>query len=190
MGGIGNSQRAFRARKAGHVKDLERKLSDIESSATTLASDNQRLKLALQRLMTENELLRSTSAAGRPRPQRMGKRPPSIATAGGAAAAAASPRREDGADGPDEEAVPVGRSPRPRGVEGDKAASEYILSMGEAWDFLIEHPLVKEGLVDITDASNRLRRAAKAGPHGPVFRKGEAQAAVEGSKRSGGDVLA
>jgi hypothetical protein len=172
------SQRAFRARKERHVKDLEKKLSEIESSATALASDNQRLKLALQRLMTENDILRSTSASGRS--QRMGKKP---------AAAGKSP----GGDGDKGEApaepTAMGQSPKVRGM-GDKAASSCILSMSDAWDFLIEHPLVKDGLVDITDASNRLRRAAKPGPHGPVFRKGEAQAAVEGSKRSGGEVLA
>jgi len=136
------------------VKDLEKKLSEIESSATTLASDNQRLKLALQRLMTENEILRSSS--GRPssgRPARMGKKP---------------------AQGP---------------KDGKKTASD-VLSMSDAWDFLIEHALVKEGFVDITDASYRLRRAAKPGPHGPVFHKGEAQAAIQGSRKGGGDALA
>jgi hypothetical protein len=130
--------------------------------------------------MTENEILRSTSASGRPRPQRMGKKPAPAEKAPG-----------EGGDKEEGSAAPtaVGGTPKARGPE-DKTASGHILSMSDAWDFLIEHPLVKEGLVDITDASNRLRRAAKAGPHGPVFRKGEAQAAVEGSKRSGGDVLA
>jgi hypothetical protein len=130
--------------------------------------------------MTENDILRSTSASGRPWPQRMGKKP----------APAEKPPGESGDGGDAAAASPaVGASPKTPGPE-DKTASGYLLSMSDAWDFLIEHPLVKEGLVDITDASNRLRRAAKAGPHGPVFRKGEAQAAVEGSKRSGGDVLA
>jgi AP-1-like factor len=147
------SQRAFRARKERHVKDLEKKLSEIESSATTLASDNQRLKLAMQRLMTENEILRSSSG----RPARMGKKP------------AQGPRKDGKA-------------------LGEKASD--VLSMSDAWDFLIEHTLVKEGFVDITDASYRLRRAAKPGPHGPVFHKGEAQAAIQGSRKGGGDVLA
>jgi AP-1-like transcription factor len=162
------------------VKELEKKLSEIESSATTLASDNQRLKLALQRLMTENEILRSTSASGRPGPQRMGKKP----------APAESLQDKDGEKGKAPAEPPaVGQSPKVRGL-GDKTAASSILSMSDAWDFLIEHPLVKEGLVDITDASYRLRRTAKAGPYGPVFRKAEAQTAVKGSKRSGGDVLA
>ncbi len=131
--------------------------------------------------MTENEILRSTSASGRPAPLRMGKKPASVG-------------KSPGKDGHKVEApaepTAMGQSPKVRGL-GDKAASNYILmSMSDAWDFLIDHPLVKDGLVDITDASYRLRQTAKPGPHGPVFRKGEAQAAVEGSKRSGGEVLA
>ncbi|KAF2397343.1 hypothetical protein EJ06DRAFT_566172 [Trichodelitschia bisporula] len=53
------AQRAFRERKERHVKDLEAKLEALESSATSLATDNQRLKLALQRANTENEILRA-----------------------------------------------------------------------------------------------------------------------------------
>lgn len=56
-------QRAFRERKERHVRDLEAKLSALESSATSLATDNERLKLALQRATTENEILRATSSS-------------------------------------------------------------------------------------------------------------------------------
>jgi AP-1-like transcription factor len=58
-----NRQRAFRERKERHVRDLEAKLSALESSATSLATDNERLKLALQRATTENEILRATSTS-------------------------------------------------------------------------------------------------------------------------------
>jgi AP-1-like transcription factor len=174
-----SSQRAFRARKERHVKDLEKKLSEIESSATTLASDNQRLKLALQRLMTENEILRSTPVSGRPAQQRMGKKP----------APAENLQGKDGDKGKAAAEPTAIQSPNARGL-GEKTAGSNILSMSDAWDFLIEHPLVKEGLVDITDASCRLRQAAKPGPQGPVFRKGEAQTAIELARRGGGDALA
>ncbi|KAF2104887.1 hypothetical protein NA57DRAFT_51681 [Rhizodiscina lignyota] len=56
------AQRAFRERKERHVRDLEAKLSALESSATSLATDNERLKLALQRATTENEILRATTS--------------------------------------------------------------------------------------------------------------------------------
>lgn len=56
-------QRAFRERKERHVRELEAKLSALESSATSLATDNERLKLALQRATTENEILRATNSS-------------------------------------------------------------------------------------------------------------------------------
>lgn len=59
----GNRQRAFRERKERHVRDLEAKLSALENSATSLATDNERLKLALQRATTENEILRATTSS-------------------------------------------------------------------------------------------------------------------------------
>lgn len=57
------SQRAFRERKERHVRDLEAKLSALESSATSLATDNERLKLALQQATTENEILRASGSS-------------------------------------------------------------------------------------------------------------------------------
>ncbi|KAF2229530.1 hypothetical protein EV356DRAFT_537168 [Viridothelium virens] len=56
------AQRAFRERKERHVRDLEAKLTALESQSHSLQSDNERLKLALQRAETENEILRATSA--------------------------------------------------------------------------------------------------------------------------------
>jgi hypothetical protein len=52
-------QRAFRERKERHVRDLEAKLLVLESSNHSLQSDNERLKLALQRARAENEILRA-----------------------------------------------------------------------------------------------------------------------------------
>ena len=59
---VHDSQRAFRERKERHVRDLEAKLTALESQSHSLQSDNERLKLALQRAETENEILRATSA--------------------------------------------------------------------------------------------------------------------------------
>ncbi|KAF2821604.1 hypothetical protein CC86DRAFT_98410 [Ophiobolus disseminans] len=44
--------------RSQHDGDLEAKLDDLERKVEALASDNERLKLALQRAQTENELLR------------------------------------------------------------------------------------------------------------------------------------
>ena len=45
------------------MRDLEAKLTALESQSHSLQSDNERLKLALQRAETENEILRATSGA-------------------------------------------------------------------------------------------------------------------------------
>ncbi|KAM7210072.1 hypothetical protein V8F06_014548, partial [Rhypophila decipiens] len=51
------AQRAFRERKERHIKDLETRLMET-------ASENERLKRDLQKMSTENEILRATSVPG------------------------------------------------------------------------------------------------------------------------------
>ncbi|SMQ56102.1 unnamed protein product [Zymoseptoria tritici ST99CH_3D7] len=55
------AQRAFRDRKERHVRDLEAKVEHLSTTAATLQSDNERLKLVLQNTQTENRVLRATS---------------------------------------------------------------------------------------------------------------------------------
>ncbi|KAK4206466.1 putative bzip transcription factor protein [Rhypophila decipiens] len=55
------AQRAFRERKERHVKDLESRLKELEQTQQQTASENERLKRDLQRMSTENEILRATS---------------------------------------------------------------------------------------------------------------------------------
>ena len=60
---LNSSQRAFRERKERHVKDLELKLKSMEARSTDLLSDNERLKRELDRVATQNEILRATSSS-------------------------------------------------------------------------------------------------------------------------------
>lgn len=57
-----DSQRAFRERKERHVKELESKLTDLEHASASLTDENERLKRALAKMTTENEILRVTSS--------------------------------------------------------------------------------------------------------------------------------
>jgi AP-1-like factor len=59
----------------------------------------------------------------------------------------------------------------------------------QAWDVIMTHPLVKQGLIDVTDVVERLRGMAKCNGHGPVFEESTIWQAVEESRRSGGDEL-
>jgi hypothetical protein len=58
------SQHTFNERKESHVRDLEAKLTALKNYTDSLHSDNDRLKQALQRARTENEILRTTQTTG------------------------------------------------------------------------------------------------------------------------------
>ncbi|KAH5774304.1 hypothetical protein HBI17_007280 [Parastagonospora nodorum] len=178
------AQRAFRERKERHVKELENKLSALESSTHSLQSDNERLKLALQRAQTENEILRAT-AGHSPAPS--------------CAVSVSYP--SPGAHLPDEDlndneynVQSLQNGSVINAADKDHAASRRKtkgkeIPAAQAWDFIQQHPLVKQGLVDIADVYERLKGAAKCDGHGPVFEEETIWQVVEESRRSGGDEL-
>ncbi|KAF2420990.1 hypothetical protein EJ08DRAFT_673061 [Tothia fuscella] len=161
------AQRAFRERKERHVKDLEAKLTALESSASSLASDNQRLKLALQRATTENEILRASS------------RPNSTISPAQHHSPAHNLDPGDGNPDPGYTSVPL--------MPGE--SDGVMLPAGATWDLIQSHPLVRQGFVDIADVCERLRGAARCDGTGPVFSEREVRRAVEESRRAGGDEL-
>ncbi|ORY10646.1 hypothetical protein BCR34DRAFT_566460 [Clohesyomyces aquaticus] len=181
------AQRAFRERKERHVRDLEAKLNALESSTHSLQSDNERLKLALQRARTENEILRATSGSHSP----SSSRPVS--------ASYPSP----GAHLPDEDSMKEDEAYNVQALSNgsvvNSANKEHAASRRktkgkeipatQTWDLIQSHPLVKQGLVDIADVCERLKGAAKCDGHGPVFEEATIWKAVEESRRSGGDEL-
>ena len=64
LGNDADSQHAFHERKEIHIRDLEFKLNALKNYTDSLQSDNDRLKQALRRARTENEILRSTQTTG------------------------------------------------------------------------------------------------------------------------------
>lgn len=181
-----HSQRAFRERKERHVRDLEAKLNALENNTHSLQLDNDRLKLALQRARTENEILRATSGHSPTSSRRV-------------SAAYPSP----GALLPDEEDMydegynvqPLSNGSVVNTADKEHPASRLDSTGGrevpaaQAWDVIQTHPLVKQGLVDVTDVVERLKGVAKCDGHGPVFKESVIWQAVEESRRSGGDEL-
>lgn len=178
------SQRAFRERKERHVKDLENKLSALESSTHSLQSDNERLKLALQRARTENEILRATSGQSP-----ASSRPVSVSYPSPGAHLPDEDDKDDDYNvqslnhGSVINAADKGHSASRRKTRGKE------IPAAQAWDLIQSHPLVKQGLVDIADVCERLKGAAKCDGHGPVFDETTIWQAVEESRRSGGDEL-
>jgi hypothetical protein len=175
-----NSQRAFRERKERHVKDLEAKLAALEAASQQTMTENERLKREMQKVNTENEILRATASlqgAGGGSPSSNGNTP---LTAG--------PMQYN----PKDFYTNVlenheNKTPSHRIVTSD--AGEKLLAAGATWDLIINHDLFKRGLVDVGDVSYRLKNQAKCDGQGPVFEERTILQAIEQSVASGSDEL-
>ncbi|KAJ6783584.1 hypothetical protein PWT90_08460 [Aphanocladium album] len=184
------AQRAFRERKEKHVKDLETKLAGLEAAQQQSSAENERLRRDLQKMSTENEILRATSSV----PQhhnnnnnRHHHHNPS----------SASPPAQDVTTGPTEYRPTdfysdvlqghANKAPSHRIVVGDDG--ERLLAAGATWDYIVGHELFKRGLVDVGSVSERLKGAARCDGQGPVFPEAAILAAIEQSVASGSDDL-
>ncbi|KAI9846735.1 MAG: hypothetical protein M1838_001164 [Thelocarpon superellum] len=186
------AQRAFRERKDRYLKEVETKLNTLEAKSTGLLSDNERLKHEVEKLATENEILRATAVP--------------------AAAAAAAASQAAGSNGTPASAAPVTTGPQKysptdfySGVlhshGGVDAASpshhisvspttgERLLGAGATWDYIVGHDLFRRGLIDIADITDRLKNKAKCDGHGPSFEETEIRKALHASAASGSDEL-
>lgn len=164
------------------MRDLEAKLALLESSAHSLQSDNERLKLALQRARTENEILRATSALSPPN-----SRPVS--------ATYSSPGANYSEEEEKEESYNVQSLPEGAVLTGGEHAvsrrptKSREISASQLWDYIQSHQLVKQGVVDVADVCERLKGSAKCSGSGPVYEERLIWAAIENSRRSAGDEL-
>lgn len=172
------AQRAFRERKERHVKDLEAKLASLEAAQQQTTTENEQLKRDLQKMSTENEILRATS-------QIQGANGP---MSPGAAPTTTGPMRFNPTDFySDLLANHTNKTPSHRVVESEKG--ERLLAAGATWDFIINHELFKRGLVDVGDVSERLKSQAKCDGQGPVFEERAIVRAIQESVASGSDEL-
>ena len=166
------SQRAFRERKERHVKDLESKLHSLSAHSSTLLTDNERLKRELQRLATQNEILRATSAQPNP-----SARPPSPIHG----PQTYSPTDFQQAIGEGHHALSFEDFGGPEG--------QRLLAVGATWDYIINHESFKRGMVDIEDVHKRLKGRAACDGRGPAFKEAEVLRAIEESVIQGNDEL-
>ncbi|KAJ0340936.1 hypothetical protein COL922a_002880 [Colletotrichum nupharicola] len=170
------AQRAFRERKEKHVKDLEAKLANLEAEAQQKSTENERLKRELQKISTENEILRATSSMNghhsstSPEPRMTGPmtyNPKDFYT----------------------DLLAKHNNKTPSHRVAISSEGERLLAAGATWDFIINHPLFKRGLVDVGDVSERLKHQARCDGQGPVFSERSILDAIEGSVASGSDEL-
>lgn len=171
------SQRAFRERKERHVKELEAQVAALQQSVVSVSAENERLKLNLQKVSVENEILRATAQAN---PSRSS--PSQILPDTG-------PMHYNPKDFMSEV---LDRHPN-RGaahrITIDPDTGGKLLAVASTWDFIINHPLFKKGLVDVASVSERLKTKAKCDGQGPVFEEREVLDAIEKSVASGSDEL-
>ncbi|KAL2125920.1 hypothetical protein VTI74DRAFT_2246 [Chaetomium olivicolor] len=172
------AQRAFRERKERHVKDLENRLQQLEQAQQETVSENEQLKRDLQKISTENEILRATSLVA--------------ANAGSPGANAAPITTGPMTYNPTDFYSNVlqghvNKGPPHRIVMSDRG--ERLLAAGATWEFIINHELFKRGLVDVSKVSERLRPQAKCDGQGPVFEERAIIEAIEQSAAEGSDEL-
>jgi AP-1-like factor len=171
------AQRAFRERKERHVKDLESRLNELEQAQTEAVSENERLKRDLQKMETENEILRATSM---------------VAPSAGSPAAAAPTTTGPMTYNPTDFYSNVlqghaNKSPSHRVVTSEKG--ERLLAAGATWEVIVNHELFKRGLVDVSAVSERLKPQAKCDGQGPVFEESAILEAIELSVAENSDEL-
>lgn len=178
-----NSQRAFRERKERHVRDLEVKLSSLSATNTQIMSEKERLAREVERLATQNEILRATSSA-----------PP--------LPSAPTVRESSPIPGPQVYSPSSFQAALVSGHQGDivnkasahritisQTTGERILGPGATWDLIQSNPDYKAGRVDLGTVSERLKEVAICDGLGPAYRESEVRSAVEDSVRGPGDEL-
>ena len=172
-------QRAFRERKERHVKDLEHRLANLEQSKNNTAAENERLRRDLQKMSTENEILRATSGMQNGNSSNSSLSPEPTTT---------GPMHYNPTDFyTNVLSGHANKTPSHRIVTSDEG--ERLLAAGATWDLIISHELYKRGLVDIGDVSERLKNKARCDGQGPVFSEKAILEAVESSVASGSDEL-
>ncbi|KAI0476096.1 hypothetical protein GGR56DRAFT_674599 [Xylariaceae sp. FL0804] len=176
------AQRAFRERKERHVKDLEAKLATLEAAQSQTATENQKLKRDLQKISTENEILRATNNVATAAVQNGSMSPP------GGIPTTTGPLQFNPTDFySDLLQNHANKTPSHRVVESP--GGERLLAAGATWDYIINHELFKKGLVDVGDVSERLKSQAKCDGQGPVFEERAILRAIVESVASGSDEL-
>ncbi|KAF2211082.1 hypothetical protein CERZMDRAFT_91030 [Cercospora zeae-maydis SCOH1-5] len=178
------AQRAFRERKERHVRDLEAKLNHLTTTTSSLQSDNERLKVLLQRVQTENEILRATASSSPPRHHPPGfVDDPSLLLS--AHESKASRSSDDLRVNPSRLSNGL-LSTKPSSPKAQDAPSSEmnLLSANATWDLLQSHPLYRLGSVDIGEVCERLKKMARCEGAGPMFDEDGVRKVIEEVGRS------
>ncbi|KAL2889171.1 Fluconazole resistance protein 3 [Ceratocystis lukuohia] len=163
------AQRAFRERKERHVKELEEKLATLEASSQQTSSENEQLRRRIEKMSTENQILRATGAA---------------AAAASGSGAAQTPQTTTGpmAYNPDAfyDDMLANHSNKTRSHRVVVSETgERLLAIGATWDLIVNHELFQLGKVNLVDISEKLKMQVRCDGQGPVFCENDIRRVIE-----------
>ncbi|CAL8576101.1 AP-1-like transcription factor [Xanthoria parietina] len=181
------AQRAFRERKERHVKDLEGKLNNITSQNNSLLAEIERLRRENEKFATQNEILQATAT-----PLSMNhNRPGFNGHVTHPASPAAGPMHFSPMTSHHVVSSPRERivSPSPHRIDFLPSTGERVYGTGATWDFIQNHELFRQGIVDIALVSQRLQQHAICDGGGPAFAESAIIRAIEDSIGGAADEL-
>lgn len=163
----------------------------MDAHSTDLMTENERLKRELDRIATQNEILRATTTPRRAPYQEQPHNAHHEASSSpegltsGPMVYSSSTFNAAFADhhnsGPEE--------PISHRIEISATTGERLLATGAAWDFIQNHERYRMGLVDIVDVSEKLKEKVVCNGSGPTFSERDIIQAIEDSVGSAGDEL-
>ena len=166
----------------------------MEAHSTDLMSDNERLKRELDRVATQNEILRATTTPFRLQHQdqsratgmdRASQSPDNLAP--GRMSYSPSTFNATFADLRAPGVDP--NQPMSHRIAISATTGERLLSTGAAWDLIQNHELYRRGLVDIAEVADRLKDRIICDGTGPSFAEVDVIHAIEDSVGAAGDEL-
>lgn len=153
---------------------LESKISTHQKQLMSLDSENEKLRKELARIATENEILRAT-ASGQ---LGVGEEEDSFGPLGYTASEYTT-NKEVAA----KRAQMLGTI---HTIVIDDHSGELLLNSSKAWDYIQAHESFRDGLVDVGDVVDRLKKMARCDGQGPVFRESDILKAISESAVAGG----
>ncbi|CAH0046991.1 unnamed protein product [Clonostachys solani] len=169
------AQRAFRERKEKHVKDLEASLERLKTSQEKASEENERLRKDLQKMTTENQILKARSTNRR-------------SVDSSADSLVTGPPMNFSQSSSSSNVLP-GHKDKSGSHRAAEPKGQSLYAAGAAWDYIVAHGLFKRGLIDITSVSRYLQQRATSDGHGPMFSEQEILDAIHRSLADGSDNL-
>lgn len=163
----------------------------MDAHSTDLMTENERLKRELDRIATQNEILRATSTSRRAphqeHPHNAHRGSPSTPEGLTSGPMIYSPSTFNAAFAEHQTSGP--EEPISHRIEISATTGERLLATGAAWDFIQHHELYRRGLVDIADVSEKLKEKVVCDGTGPTFSERDIVQAIEDSVGGAGDEL-